>query len=66
MHLSPILLSVPFRPLAYLDPGSGSIILQMAIAAFLGLGILARAQWSRIKKLFGRKKGDSDDSDSEE
>jgi hypothetical protein len=52
-------------PPAYLDPGSGSIIIQMIIAAALGLGILVRSQWSRIKKFFGRKNTDNDDTDSE-
>jgi hypothetical protein len=61
MLFSPIL-----APPAYLDPGSGSIIIQLAIAAILGLGVLIRSQWSRIKKLFGRKDADSDETDTEE
>ena len=42
-------------PLPYLDPGSGSFILQIAIAALLGLGVALRASWSKIKRLFGKK-----------
>ena len=57
-----------FSPPAYLDPGSGSIIIQLVIATILGLGVLVRSQWSRIKQLFGKKNTntDTDDTDSEE
>ena len=55
-----------FSPLPYLDPGSGSIIIQLAIAALLGLGIAIRASWGSIKKLFGVKpKPEDEDTDSE-
>jgi len=56
-----------FRPLAYLDGGSGSILLQMAIAALLGLGIATRAYWGKIKGWFGIKSKPSteEDDDSE-
>jgi hypothetical protein len=56
-----------FRPLAYLDPGSGSFLLQLAIATVLGLGIALRASWGKIKGLFGAKpKSDEDDEDQAE
>jgi hypothetical protein len=32
-----------FTPLPYLDSGSGSFIIQIAIAALLGLGVAFRA-----------------------
>ena len=55
-----------FSPLAYLDPGSGSFIIQIAIAALLGLGVAIRASWSNIKKYFGIKpKSEDEDTDSE-
>ena len=44
-----------FTPPAYLDPGSGSFIIQLAIAALLGLGVAVRASWSKISKLLGIK-----------
>lgn len=61
MLFSPVL-----APHAYLDPGSGSMIIQLAIAAILGLGVLIRSQWSRIKKLFGGKNTNTDETDLEE
>jgi hypothetical protein len=54
-----------FTPSPYLDPGSGSFIIQIAIAALLGLGVAIRVSWSKIKTLFGAKpKNDDDDSDN--
>ena len=54
--------SFPLTPDLYLDPGSGSIILQMVLAAILGAGVIIRSQWSKIKKLFGGKPTDDDES----
>ena len=57
-----------FVPLAYLDPGSGSILIQLAIAALLGLGVAITTSWSKIKKLLGikTKKDEHEDDDSVE
>lgn len=52
-----------FTPLPYLDPGSGSFILQIAIAALLALGVALRASWSRIKGIFGAKPKPEDEDD---
>jgi hypothetical protein len=49
------------KTLAYLDPGSGSFIVQMLIAAFLGGGILLKAFWNRIT---GKKNVDDDLNES--
>lgn len=54
-----------FAPLPYLDPGSGSFLIQLLIATILGLGIALRASWGKIKGLFGSKpKADEDDDDT--
>ena len=50
----------------YLDPGSGSILLQILLAAILGAGVLLRSQWGKIKSLFGRKDASKEDEDDEE
>lgn len=47
-----------FRPAAYLDPGSGSYLLQLLVAAVLGAALAARMYWGRIKTIFSRKKSD--------
>jgi len=55
-----------FSPLLYLDPGSGSFIIQILIAVLLGLGVALRASWGSIKKYFGAKqKPEEDDNDSD-
>jgi len=54
-----------FTPLPYLDPGSGSFLIQLLIATILGLGIALRASWGKIKSRFGGKpKSDEDDDDT--
>jgi hypothetical protein len=50
----------------YLDPGTGSMLLQMALAAILGLAVLVRMQWTRIKKLFGKKNEVTDEEDEKD
>ena len=50
----------------YLDPGSGSILLQLLLAAILGLGIILRTQWSKIKSFFKRNDEIDADPDDEE
>jgi hypothetical protein len=51
--------------LAYLDPGSGSFLIQILIAALLGIGVALRASWSKIKGFFGIK-SDGADEDAED
>lgn len=54
-----------FAPLPYLDPLC-SILIQIAIAVFLGLGVALRASWGTIKKFFGAKpKPEEEDDDLE-
>jgi hypothetical protein len=56
MHFSPLFY--------YLDPGSGSFLLQILIAAALGIAVTLRASWSKIKGWFGGKpKPDETDED---
>ena len=52
-----------YTPLAYLDPGSGSFLIQILIAALLGIGVAIRASWSKIKKFFGKDRVDDENSE---
>lgn len=63
-----IFLAAPLAAIfAYLDPGSGSFLIQLAIAAVVGLAVVLRMQWSKIKKLFGKGQPNEDeDSDDEQ
>jgi hypothetical protein len=68
-HLAHILLTGPLAPPAYLDPGSGSFLIQMLIAAVLGIAVAVRASWGKIMKLFGKGQPDKladDDADEED
>jgi hypothetical protein len=49
----------------YLDPGSGSFLLQLLIAGIAGLGIAIGASWSKIKKLFKKGKSNTEEDDEE-
>lgn len=52
-----------FSPNPYLDPGSGSLLIQLALAALLGMGVFVRSQWARIKRMFGINKDEDKDVD---
>jgi hypothetical protein len=43
--------------LLYIDPGSGSYLLQALVAAAMGLGFFLKTSWWRIKMFFNKKKG---------
>jgi hypothetical protein len=49
--------------LAYIDPGTGSLIVQGLIAIVAGAGVTARLYWKSIKRFFGAAPGESDDDD---
>ncbi len=41
--------------LLYLDPGNGSLILQLVLGALLAIGLTIRIFWSKIKGWFVHK-----------
>lgn len=46
----------PIALSAYIDPGTGSYLLQLLIAAFVGISFTIKVFWKRIKRLLSRKK----------
>jgi hypothetical protein len=55
------------RPLmAYLDPGSGSYLLQLLIAGIVGGALLLRAYWARVGGFFRRLLRRNDHSHDEQ
>jgi len=54
------------KMMAYLDPGSGSILIQMVIASLLGAGLLIRSQWAKIKKFLGMSQPDTGEDELED
>lgn len=52
--------------LIYLDPGSGSFLIQLLIAAVAGAGIAIAVSWGRIKRFFSKNKHIDDGRDVDE
>jgi hypothetical protein len=42
-------------PALYMDPGTGSLLLQLILAALLGIGVTVRIFWKKIRGWFGAK-----------
>ncbi len=47
-----------YKQMMYLDPSSGSFLLQLLAAALLGGGFAIKMYWKKIKALFTGKKED--------
>jgi len=64
MHIS-LIVSIALSNLgkdgAYLDPGSGSFIIQLIIASLVGVGFLVRSYWLKITSLFRDTPDESED-----
>ena len=44
--------------LAYLDPGTGSMVLQVLLASLLGCAMTIKLFWHKIKRFLGFGKGE--------
>jgi hypothetical protein len=65
--LSIPLTSVMSYILLYIDPGTGSIILQALVAAVAGISIAVKLYWRRLQVFFGfRQKVEADITDESE
>jgi hypothetical protein len=40
----------------YIDPGTGSVLLQVILASVLGLGVFVKVFWRKISALFNKNK----------
>jgi membrane protease YdiL (CAAX protease family) len=47
-----IIIGLPTLAFGYIDPGTGSYLLQVAIAALLGGVLAVKIFWQKIKKFF--------------
>jgi len=52
-----LLLVTPRDAWAYLDPGTGSYVLQLAVAGLLGGLVTLRLYWQKVKDWFSGTKG---------
>lgn len=48
----------------YLDPGSGSFILQLLLATLLGAGAMIGIYWKKVKAFFSRAKDRKEEEES--
>ena len=55
------LLALPRESHAYLDPASGSILLQVILGGVAGAGLLVKLYWHRLLRLVGLR-GASEES----
>ena len=46
------LLDIFLKPHTYLDPGTGSLLIQILLAGLLGIGVAVRVFWDKIIGLF--------------
>lgn len=60
-----LLNEITARPANYLDPGSGSYLLQLLIAGALGALFALRLYWSRVKGYFAGLFGKSEDEEEQ-
>ncbi len=51
--------------LAYVDPGSGSFLLQAVVATLAGAVVIANSYWRRISRFLGRSSAAPGDEEDE-
>lgn len=51
-----VLFDLIVEPAAYLDPGTGSMLIQIVLAVLLGAGVAVKIFWRNIKAFFTGKK----------
>lgn len=59
------LISFTSQAHAYLDPGTGSIILQATIAAVASSLFAVKMYWFKLKEMFGMKRVSADHTDDD-
>ena len=51
---------------AYVDPGTGSYVIQILIAALAGAAFAVKIYWGKIKGLFSRSRSDAGEPGNDE
>ena len=55
-----------YTPLAYLDPGTGSLFLQLLLGGIAGLIVILKLYWQKILAVLGIRKAHSEADESSE
>lgn len=59
-----VLFDLIVKPVPYLDPGTGSMLIQVILAVVLGAGVAVKIFWRNIKAFFtGKKASDASEED---
>jgi hypothetical protein len=56
-----ILLSTAFNAYGYIDPGTGSLIIQSVIGAIAAIGVTVKIYWHKLRLLFSKRRQSTDD-----
>ena len=56
--------SLPRPAFAYLDPGTGSMFLQLLIGGIAGVLVIGRLYWAKLKRLLTRGAASQEDADT--
>lgn len=51
--------------LAYIDPGTGSFLVQALVAAVAGIAVTSRAYWGKIRAFFGAAPSSAESAEDE-
>ena len=58
------LLLASIDALAYLDPGTGSMLLQVILGGVAAVGVAIKLYWHKLRAAFGLKKHEESDDES--
>jgi hypothetical protein len=61
-----VMLTCPPEARAYIDPGTGSFVIQGIIAAVVGAGVAVKLFWGRIKATLTGRQPDQRDDDGDD
>lgn len=50
----------------YLDPGTGSYVIQILVAMIAGAGFAIKIYWGKIRAMFSKEKPQEDNKDEED
>jgi hypothetical protein len=61
-HIIPMNIDVFVLAYAYIDPGSGSMLLQMLLGGIAGVAVAVRMYWHRLRAFFGSRSNNTPES----
>jgi|TARA_B110000914_G_scaffold196607_1_gene185949 uncharacterized membrane protein len=56
-----ISLSAAFNAYGYIDPGTGSLIIQSVIGAIAAIGVTVKIYWHKLRLLFSKRRPSTDE-----